>query len=69
MKHFLTLFIALTTSITCIPLASAQTINIPDANLAAVVRESLGLGLNRPITQQSMNRLTYLKSTMTIYVV
>ena len=60
MKHFLTLFIALTTSITCIPLASAQTINIPDANLAAVVRESLGLGLNRPITQQSMNRLTYL---------
>ena len=37
--------------------ATAQVVNVPDANLAAAVREALGLGANTRITTQAMQRL------------
>ena len=47
-------------SVLWIPFASAQTVNIPDANLAAEVRRTLELGPNDPITQNDLSRLPYL---------
>ncbi len=40
--------------------ADAQVVNIPDPNLAAVVREALGLAPNTVITRQAMQTLTSL---------
>ena len=37
-------------------------VNMPDANLAAAVRKTLGLGANAPITQRWMQRLTHLRA-------
>ena len=39
---------------------SAQIINFPDANLAAAVRDELGLGATDPITQTDLDRLVFL---------
>ena len=38
-------------------IASAQVVNVPDANLAAALREVLELATNAPITRQQMQRL------------
>ena len=40
--------------------ASAQVVRVPDANLAALVRNALDLTANTPITRQAMQRLTFL---------
>ena len=40
--------------------ASAQVVNMPDANLAAAVRGTLDLGANAQITPQAMQKLTVL---------
>ncbi len=40
--------------------ASAQVVNMPDKNLAAVVRDTLGLAPNARITRQALQRLTSL---------
>ena len=40
--------------------ASAQTVNFPDANLAAAVRSKLGLAADEDITQTALQELTIL---------
>ena len=37
--------------------ATAQVVNVPDPNLAAALRETLGLAPNAPITRQQMQRI------------
>ena len=52
--RYLVLFIFLSSWLS---IASAQVVNMPDANLAAMVREALGLAPNVPITQQALRGL------------
>ena len=42
------------------PIPAEDVVSIPDVNLAAAVRKALGLGVNAPITQSAMQRLTRL---------
>ena len=44
------------------PMASAQTVNIPDANLRAAIAEALGKAPNTRITADEMARLTHLEA-------
>ena len=63
MKHayksikVLFVFIILLNAKGWLPEAEAQTVNFPDANLAAAVRDELGLGPTDPITQTDLNGL------------
>ena len=43
-----------------LPIPAEDVVSIPDANLAAAVRKTLGLRANAPITQQAMQNLTEL---------
>ena len=60
MKRFYTFFVILISLSCWISIADAQTIRMPDANLAAVVRNALGLAPNTLITRQEIQRLTFL---------
>ena len=60
MKRFYTFFVMLIALSCWISVAQAQTVWMPDENLAALVRDELGLGPNAPITRQAMQRLTFL---------
>ena len=61
MKRFCRLFIFLTVLSGWIPNpAAAQVVNMPDPNLAAMVRDELGLAPNAPITRQALQRLYHL---------
>ena len=60
MKRFFTFFVILVTLSFWFSVAEAQTVWIPDANLATLVRDELGLAPNAPITRQAMQRLTFL---------
>ena len=44
------------------PTASAETVNIPDANLRAAIAEALGKAPNARITADEMARLTRLEA-------
>ncbi len=44
------------------PMTSAQTVNIPDANLRAAIVEALGKAPNARITRDEMTRLTHLEA-------
>ena len=58
MKRFCRLFIFLIVLSGWIPnLAAAQVVNMPDVNLAALVRDRLDLAPNAPITRQALQRL------------
>ena len=56
-KYFRLLVIFLAFSCWVPHIASAQVVNVPDLNLAAALRETLGLAPNAPITRQDMQRL------------
>ena len=60
MKRVCTFFIILIALSCWTSVADAQAIRMPDANLAAVVRDALGLARGAPITRQAMQRLTFL---------
>ena len=60
MKRFCTFFVILVALSFWISVVDAQDIWMPDANLAAVVRDELGLAPNAPITREAMRRLTSL---------
>ena len=60
MKRVCTFFIVLIALSCWISVADAQTIRMPDANLAAVVRDALGLAPNAPISKQKIRGLTEL---------
>ena len=45
------------------PLLSREVISIPDANLAAVIRETIGLALTNPIRQNDLLKLTELNAS------
>ena len=61
MKRFCRLFIFLIVLSGWIPhLAAAQDVNMPDASLAAIVRDELNLAPNARITRQALQRLTRL---------
>ncbi|MDE0014487.1 MAG: leucine-rich repeat domain-containing protein [Candidatus Poribacteria bacterium] len=60
MKRFSTFFVICLTLNCWFSVANAQTVRMPDANLAAVVRDALGLAPNAPITRQAMQGLTSL---------
>ena len=60
MKRAYTFFIILIALSCWTSVADAQTVRMPDANLAAVVRDALGLARGAPITRQAMQRLTFL---------
>ena len=60
MKRFCTFFVILVLHIFWFSIAEAQTVWMPDANLAALVRDELGLAPNAPITREAMRRLTFL---------
>ena len=60
MKRVCTFFIILIALSCWTSVADAQTVRMPDANLAAVVRDALGLARGAPITRQAMQRLTFL---------
>ena len=62
MKRVCTFFIILIALSCWTSVADAQTIRMPDANLAAVVRDALGLARGAPITRQAMQRLTFLNA-------
>ena len=62
MKRVCTFFI-ISIALSCwTSVADAQTVRMPDANLAAVVRDALGLAPGAPITRQAMQRLTSLNA-------
>ena len=56
-KYFRLLVIFLVFSCLTPHIASAQVVNVPDPNLAAALREWLGLAPNAPITRQDMQAL------------
>ena len=60
MKRVCTFFIILIALSCWTSVADAQSIRMPDANLAALVRDALGLGSNAAITKQRMRGLTEL---------
>ena len=60
MKRVCTFFIILIALSCWTSVADAQTVRMPDENLAAVVRDALGLAPDAPITRQAMQRLTSL---------
>ena len=60
MKRVCTFFIILIALSCWTSVADAQTVRMPDENLAAVVRDALGLARGAPITRQVMQRLTFL---------
>ena len=60
MKRFCTFFVILVSLSFWISVVDAQEIWMPDANLAALVRDELGLAPNAPITREAMRRLTFL---------
>ena len=60
MKRVCTFFIILIALSCWTSVADAQTVRMPDANLAAVVRDALGLGSNAAITKQRIQGLTRL---------
>ena len=60
MKRVCTFFIILIALSCWISVADAQTIRMPDTNLAAVVRDALGLAPNAAITKQRIQGLTEL---------
>ena len=62
MKRVCTFFIILIALSCWTSVADAQTVRMPDANLAAVVRDALGLAPGAPITRQAMQRLTSLNA-------
>ena len=62
MKRVYTFFV-MVISLSCwLNIAKAQTVRVPDANLAAVVRHTLSLAPNARITRQAMQRLTRLNA-------
>lgn len=60
MKLLYTLLAILIATSSWINSTSAENVNIPDATLAAAVREQLGIGTDAPITQAAMRNLTRL---------
>ena len=60
MKRFYTFFVILIGFSCWLSVADAQTVRMPDANLAAVVRDALGLAPDAPITKQVLQKLTSL---------
>ena len=60
MKRLYTFFVIYLTLSCWINITSAQTVRMPDTNLAAVVRDALGLAPNAPITRQALQTLTSL---------
>ena len=62
MKRVCTFFIILIALSCWTSVADAQAIRMPDENLAAVVRDELGLARGAPITRQAMQRLTFLNA-------
>ena len=62
MKRVCTFFVILIALSCWTSVADAQRIRMPDANLAAVVRDELGLAPGAPITRQAMQRLTFLNA-------
>ena len=60
MKRLCALFVICLTLRCWLSVADAQTVRMPDANLAAAVRNALDLGPNARITKQAMQRLTVL---------
>ena len=63
MKRVCTFFVILIALSCWTSVADAQTVRMPDENLAAVVRDALGLARGAPITRQAMQRLTFLRCT------
>ena len=63
MKRFCTLFVILIALSCWISVADAQVVNIPDPNLAVVVRDALELSPNAAITRDAMQRLTMLRAS------
>ena len=62
MKRFYTFF-AILVALSCwTSVVDAQTVRMPDATLAAVVRDALGLAPNAPITKQTLKGLTSLRA-------
>ena len=61
-KYYRLLVIFLVLSCWIPHIVSAQIINVPDPNLAAALRGTLGLAPNAPITRQDMQRLTGLEA-------
>ena len=62
MKRVCTFFVILIALSCWTSVADAQTVRMPDENLAAVVRDALGLARGAPITRQAMQRLTFLNA-------
>ena len=62
MKRFFTVFLILVVFSTCLNFASAQGVTIPDPNLAALIREALGLAPKEAITKRALQRLTELEA-------
>ena len=60
MKRLYTLFLICLTVSCWFSVADAQTVRMPDTNLAAVVRDALDLAPNAPITRQALQTLTSL---------
>ena len=60
MKRFCRFFVLLIVLSCWMNVASAQVVNMPDENLAAVVRDQLGLAPGTPITRQALLRLGWL---------
>ena len=60
MKRVCTFFVILIALSCWTSVADAQTVRMPDANLAAVVRDALGLAPNAPISKQKIRGLTEL---------
>ena len=60
MKRFSTFFVMCLTLSCWFSVANAQTVRLPDTDLAAAVREALGLRPNAPITKQKLQKLTEL---------
>ena len=63
MKRFSTFFVICLTLNCWVNIVNAQTVRMPDANLAAVVQDALGLAPNAPITRQAMQGLTSLEAS------
>ena len=64
MKRVYTFFVILIALSCWLSVADAQTVRMPDANLAAVVRDALGLAPDAPITKQVLQKLTFLDAQL-----
>ena len=60
MRRFCRCLVLFTLLSNWLGIASAQVVNMPDPFLAAVVRDTLSLAPNAPITRQALQRLTRL---------